>query len=72
MSEKARFSLCWQVGGRDEEFAEAHTLLAAGRILLRRGRSERPDGRCMVVYDREAEEYVAPEEMVKVYQKLMR
>lgn len=69
MPEKARFSLCWQVAGEDTEFAEAHSLLEAGRILLRRGKV---DGRCMVVFDREALDYVEPAELVAVYRKLMR
>lgn len=74
MAEKARFSLCWQVDGNDEEFAEAHDLLTAGRILLRRSRTEPGGirGRCMVVFDRHEKNYVEPEVMVKVYRKLMR
>lgn len=72
MADKARFSLRYQVDGKDEEFAEAHTLLDVGRMLLRKSRSGSKDPRCWVVFDREAKAYVEPHEMVKVYQKLMR
>lgn len=72
MPEKARFSLCWKVDGKDNEFAEAHSLLDAGRILLRRSRGVAGEGHCMVVFDRVENAYVEPSEMVAIYRKLMR
>lgn len=64
-----RFSARFHEGGKDTEFASAHSLLEIGRKILR---MQKNDGRCMVVYDTLEQAYVEPAEMVAVYRKLMR